>query len=109
MVVGALVACALGALVLAVAAVRSRQQLRAAVDRERTLSERVEVLERGAHEAREAHEATLAPASLERESEPEPESDPEGVDRDAATRTAEATGLLNEPFVRVSVGTRVCV
>ena len=101
MVVGALVACALGALVLAVAAVRSRQQLRAAVDRERTLSERVEVLER------EAHEATLAAASFEPEPEPEPESDPEGVDPDAATLTDEATGLFNEQFFRVSLDTRV--
>src|SRR5213595_3172944 len=100
MVVGALVACALGALVLAVAAVRSRQQLRAAVDRERMLSERVEVLEREAHEA---HEATLAAAFPEPEPEPEPESDPEAVDPDAATLTDEAAGLFNEQFFRVSL------
>ena len=97
--VGALVACALGALVLAVATMRSRRQLQAAGEREQTLSTRIEALER------EAREATLAAAYIEPEPEPEPE--PDGVDPDTATLTDDATGLFNEQFFRVSLDTRV--
>ena len=100
MVVGALVACALVALVLAVVAARGRQQLREAADREQSLCTRIDELER------EARDAALA-AEVVPVVEPEPEPEPDVLDPDSATLTDEATGLFNEQFFRVSLDTRV--
>jgi GGDEF domain-containing protein len=100
MVVGALVACVLVALVLAVVAARLRQQVREAAEREHALRGRIDELERAAHEA--ALTAEIVPIEA-----PEPEVEPDVLDPDSPTLTDEATGLFNEQFFRVSLDTRV--
>jgi len=100
MVVGALVACVLVALVLAVVAARFRQQVREAAEREQELRGRIDELER------DAYEAALA-AEVVPEVEPELDVEPEELDPDSALLTDEATGLFNEQFFRVSLDTRV--
>ena len=98
LLVGALVVCALAALVLGVIAARDRQRLGEATTRQRAMSDRINTLER------EVHAAALAAAEPEPVDTVEPVNDLEG---DAAKLTDDATGLFNEQFFRVSLDTRV--
>lgn len=98
MLVGALVVCAVGAVVLALVAARAKTDLEAAATREKSLNEHVEALQR------ELDTATLVAADVR----PEPDLDGvEDLDADAGKLTDDATGLFNEQFFRVSLDTRV--
>ena len=99
LLVGALVVCALAALVLGLVAARDRRRLSTAEARHVELSARLNTLEQ------EAKAATLAAADIHPS---EPELDPvDEFDGDSARLTDDATGLFNEQFFRVSLDTRV--
>jgi len=101
--VGALVICALAALGLGVIGARRREELEAAGERENELSARVDALEREVHEAHLAvAEAKSAEDALDLPHDPL-----DDLEEDAGMLTADATGLFNEQFFRVSLDTRV--
>ncbi len=96
--VGILVVCGAAVLVLGYFALRQRQQLQSATQREHVLQTRVADLEREVQAAAAALDDRVADEA------PDPELEQLGQD---SSLTDASTGLFNEQFFRVSLDTRV--